>query len=1517
MKNNKLTKILVTALSCLLLVGVVFGITVMADGDEPAAATVVEIDYKNVSYAGAPALVFYVGTDAPLADNQKVKVFFWEEKNIDGIYNEYSANDIKVADNSVIIDGDKYYTVIADGTAPSELRKSIIARPALVETDENGKETVTAMGEVLEYSIFDYAIDMFAADDGASEDQITIYRALLDYAASVQTALFTNPHNGVVSETKLNAAGGWADAYYVIQLNRHIYNSKTGLFEDNGDPIRYYHRVKGEERVFDNGFFYDYKGTTYAFKGYRDANGNYLTKLAEKVNGYQLTQSSTYINGYTTKADKLGVTEYIANYGVVTGSLVNYDDGQSLKDLSGNYTNFLKQYGISTSYTKDKAATANINRYFYQPDLDKPKVEIQYFFTENGAKTPNFSDYHYAAIKTSDKTLVNTDKEAGNVVANPANYTFIDIDNGAASGVTKETVEMTVRGYNDLVADPAGGDRGNAHLVLKHAYDVNDPDKTPYTLITQYGNSQGGGFATSGYVIMYGSLTPTADGTKANPIISNVDSYITVNTPAAVITAANPAVHVYDTDVYVSSTATSGSLMQIMMNTGSKDLIKLNLGCDSGEDQFYLFMESGTLGASSGTRFKADGTSISTNVLGGTRSGTTVGKSLLRDTWYNLRIEYVAFDTDTALVLFYIDGELVSYINGSTTVDDSLYKKVSFFIPTNMRESYVYFDNTYVATEGSYAVEAPEGDDDAPASDIEFYEKIYTYGDGDYHGKGENFELSHKMEEKGHAPADGLGKNILQSERLSDGTPNTALYMLKNDTGGRNANYAALDTGGQLYYVELDLKVIDSENHSGWCFKFSFANGNITGASDTEEFGTLCIMIKDGYWTISTMNAPLSEDFKFKLDQWHHLKFLIDPSTNTITIWMNDVKDPIFQKAKFYSDNASKPDTSYAGIRLNVRGGQGDGGKTPCSYTELYFDNVFTTTYYQDYVGKGQNNANSNKYDDAPALGEGAAYETDGFVSATDYNFVTAPSHNRGHEYIYETDIKWNGATGSADAGVTNAKVFALKMFSDLDEIFSINGYTTNVEKAPLMLKIGTNSVGTVVNGYWMNLRVVYKPLENTEVEGVTMYNAEYTIYINNIAVYTATISSETDLGNSTFNRVELTVKSDEEGVVPSIYIDNTYTAAVYVDNYKKGNNYASADKYIDAENKDGDLTVNGTFVKNTESTIGSKHYLETDFKWVRDNATISLIGVDGNAVFTVYVLADATDAGYAKLSLTENIEDAFFTVRENVWYNIAITATEGSYSVSVSGKVRTTSERAISETYYGMAIASDGGMVIDNTYVSISNSDYAGKGANKDGVIADYTKDNKIKYDAILGEADPNNAYTDAYITVSKAQIIMGKKTATSHNSITFGGGSRGSNHIFETDLKWAGTEFGSVSGNSAPYFTVTVKGADGAELLTIYAAGVYYVDTVATQVQFVKLYASLEDMAEDKYFAYVAADVAFNLRVEYSASGEYKIFVNNNECKSGTGVESASMSGVDIKLGDDIYDTKLTIKNTYIATK
>ena len=1509
MKNTKLTKALIVALSCLLLVGVAFGVMAYADDSEGAKS--VEIEYKNVSYKGAPSLVYYVGTDAPLVENQKVKLLFWNNKNATGLYNEHTAEYAKYAESETIIEGKTYQTFLGNGVAPSEVRINVYARPALVEVDENGNEKVVALGKLLEYSIFEYALEMFDAKvngtrSNAADDQVEIYKAFLNYAASIQKKLFTNQYNGVLNEEKLNAVGGWANAYYVVQVNRYLYDSVKHEYIADGEYTRESAQNVGEEITIVSPLTYTRGSNTYSFKTYRDMDGNALNVL-RKAGGVDITSASVFSNEYKTQAQTPGITEYNVYYGPVTGKYITMDGGQSLESLKNDATKFWAQYDANGANPKNTMSSSDITIYYYQHTPQHEKQEIVSFYTENGSVSENAHDYHYAAV-TSSGTLAN-----GTITsANLPNYTFIDVD-GTDSRISKETYKMNSRGYSDYVKAPytaEGEERGNALAFVKHFYDLNDPTMATYFNGPSYSNETAGGYKKSGYLTTKGSLKIADDGSSVSMLTANASFDFNNKSPSTIADQKTNVVHIVEMDICAESDQYDASIVQLCMNGGGP--LKINIMVNSTDKTIYISDETSPA-KKSGALYKADGTKITNGVIAGTnKSGYTVGKSMNQKTWYNFRMEYIDLPNDTAVVLYYIDHELVSYMVGNPASSDIIMSKFGFNFATGTRCGYLYVDNVYLATEGNYKPDLPEEGEGGDVV-VDYYNSVYKYGDGDFHGQGKYFADSAQID-KSHKPANGLKSGVsIVEEKLSDGNKNFALHMLKTANAGFSASYGVANPGGNLYVFETDVKVIGSDNTTEWMLKLSFQDSGISAPGDGKEFAMVCLLYKNGYWTIGNQSTPLNTEHKFKLEQWHNLRLEFNPANDELNVWVNNVL--VYTKTG-YGRAGSGTDATYAGMNINVRQ-RPEGSK----YTEILFDNIYTTTEYRDSHGQGANIANSEKYDGYVPETDGVTVkgDTDKYINNTNNTISMTPDHNRGHQYLFETDIRWNGAAGFENTDSTTAKVLEFIMKSGNNDIFSINGVTTDNPESDLMLKVGTVTVATLARGYWMNLRIAYTPHEAEEVEGELIYKATYTIYINGAEMYTATVECDP---YDTFDKAILAIEG-EEGVVPSIDVDNSYTAAVYIDDHKNGDNYTNANHYV-VDKVDGDVTVTEPKPFNSDVSIGSLYLFETDIKWVAGSANIALMSVDGTD-FVVYIIPDTKDAGYAKLSLTNNIEDAFFTIYNNVWYNVQIAAEDGIYTVKVSGKERISVERELAATCKGAVInVSGGSVVIDNDYVLVENQDYLGNGVNKDNALPSFTqadKDGEIIYDPNLKEADPDNKYTDAYITISKSQIVLGKNTATSENILKILGGKAADLHIFEADFSWGGTEWGVENGingtDLGAYFTVTINDEDGNAVFTVYAVGVYNLDTVDESVKFLKLYTSLDDVASGNAFAYVQADVAFNLRVEYAASGEYAIYVNNNEATTGTGEALTAMGSADIALGTSVYDTKVAIKNVYVGSK
>lgn len=1545
MKNKKFTKALIACLSCLLLIGVAFGVVSVAESTD-AGASSAQIVYKNVAHKGAPSLVYYVKTDAPLAQNQKIKVLFWEGENVDGIYSEHNATYSKYADQEVSIDGISYYAVVAEGVAPSNVRSTLIARPVIVEADAEGKETIAYTGALLNYSIFDFVIDMLSKDGGAAADQEKLYTSLLDYAAAVQEILFTNPSNGKLNTTKLAEAGGWADAYYVVQLNRYLYNAKTDKFDAEGKYVRYYSRTPDELVTVNADLHYKVGESIYSFRGYRNMDDSYIldnNSIVDTKNGVSIGKLSLNSDVCSIYAKNPGINNFKVLYGVNNVEFMTYE-GKNTIENSKTHAEFWAQYNVSSSQTKDKLTTIEITEYYYN------NQKVEYFYTSDGSVSTNMNDYHYAAVKsvTNDDGTVTESLATGTIKdADRANYKYVDVND--VNAVTHQTVKLYKQGYLDLVADPLAGDgEVTAHdkvvLIAKHIYDMNadrNPNELPYSEI-DVNNIKGDGnskdFTKAGYVLRLPQVSVNADGVKGGNKIDGITATITNKSPVVTYKEDHLPVHTFETDILLNA-YTKDRVTEINVNGGSQ-ILQLTLNTPSvNSDQFYIGIGKGP--GASGGRYDANGKAISSSVVAGSNGTVQVGEKLYQNTWYNFRMEYVAAG-DNAVLIFYINDKLVSYVVAAELATDDELKNISFFHLNASRKTFLYLDNTTLSTAGCTAEEIVEEFNDFSE---EYYQNGITLGGG------KDFANSIQVD-KSFKPANGLNANkVIVEEELADGTTNYALKMFKqNSTGGIGASIPVQTPGGNIYVFETDIKVIGSDNKSDWMFKFSFQNSNIASPADTQEIIMPTIGYKDpGYWTfITNYNGHKA---KLKLDEWHNIRFEYNPASGVLKTWVNGVEIDLGKIGVTSTNGVKNSTASYAGMQLNIRAKN-------ATYTELYFDNMFATTLFESSFGNGENYGVSDKYDDfKPADGDTTVTTekndkgevTNTYIDTSKIDIVGTPEHALGHDYIFETDIMWNGLSGAVVDTPISVDVLTLKLFSEAGEIFSLNGTASSKEASDIVLKVGTDSAGKLYFQKWMNLKVVYSPADTTEVDGVVYYNATYAVYINNAPMYTATVSSP-DVDNLKFAKAQLTIESDTEGYTPAFALDNTYTGTRYNDYYKKGQNFASSDqiKVTDAEGKTQDTvkSIIGSVVFNPKLTIGSAYTFETDYKWVKGLGAIALSGADAE-FFTIKVVpSEADPTRYADLVYCtkgengEEITEHIFTIHTGTWYNIQVVAKTVSivvkeeteetreacmFVVNVSGVERLAVEKKIDTPFVKAVFTAetDNGAVVDNVYCDVVNSNYAGKGQYKDDAFDSYIKADEgglLEYDKSFAETDPDGQFTDGYVSIGKNQITLGKGTAISNLVKFLNENSGETKHVFDTDINWGGTTNGvmePIAGtNEAVFYKITLGGAEGAELLTIYAVGSYALDVAQPEIDFVQLYTSLEDVAAGKSIAALSADVWHNLRVEYATDGAYTIYVNNEAVATGNGAASATMSGVSVELGNKVYDTKLSLKYTCVTS-
>ena len=195
MKKN--VKMLTLALSLLLVIGSVIGVTAFA-ADTPS----VEIVRKNISYDGAVKTLYAI--EAENIGSGKVAVQFY---SVDPSEEGATADYTKLASDKITLGEKEYDVVFSQGFRPTDLRKTIYAVPVIL----NGSNVI-AKGAAVEYSPYIYAMNRF--DKEATADQLTLYTALLEYGAAVQRILST--------PDEVTANGGYADEYYKVTVNSAV-----------------------------------------------------------------------------------------------------------------------------------------------------------------------------------------------------------------------------------------------------------------------------------------------------------------------------------------------------------------------------------------------------------------------------------------------------------------------------------------------------------------------------------------------------------------------------------------------------------------------------------------------------------------------------------------------------------------------------------------------------------------------------------------------------------------------------------------------------------------------------------------------------------------------------------------------------------------------------------------------------------------------------------------------------------------------------------------------------------------------------------------------------------------------------------------------------------------------------------------------------------------------------------------------------------------------------------------------
>ena len=329
---KKTTKIITIVLSCLLLIGVMVGISVSAAED-----TTVSIYKKSLSYEGEIKITYALDVQN-LGEGEILKVAFSYEEKTAPVGNIADAGYVAVkgVEGNLAMNGKNYPVVYSIGFEPAMMNKPVYATPVVVDANDN----VVASGECEKFSIFQYCTERFSGS--YTDDQYELYTALLGYGASVQEALITDARVKEVVDTY-----GYADAYYVVNATVKVdgavagtetvcyreadvtltpektYNGKmfAGFEDAEGKALTMYGADKTASTwnyydttlaIGENSFTYNYK-TTGTVQTWTDANGADLT-----LNGSGLTHPGSEHSAVTFDKD----SDTILSMDVVNGEFV-------------------------------------------------------------------------------------------------------------------------------------------------------------------------------------------------------------------------------------------------------------------------------------------------------------------------------------------------------------------------------------------------------------------------------------------------------------------------------------------------------------------------------------------------------------------------------------------------------------------------------------------------------------------------------------------------------------------------------------------------------------------------------------------------------------------------------------------------------------------------------------------------------------------------------------------------------------------------------------------------------------------------------------------------------------------------------------------------------------------------------------------------------------------------------------------------------------------------------------------
>ncbi len=220
MKNSKALKIFVLLLSTLLLAGVIFGISAMAEGESEDHK--VEILFNNLEYKDNTSILYAAQVNGAAAEGADLSLnFYTKDENgvfaFDHAITNYVIDTVKINDITYPV-----YKFKSIGIAPKDMTKVIYAQ--LVATIDGAEYK----SNISSFSITEYCYKRLYKDTNASEDQRELYQNFLATGVSIQKVLKYDLENTPADYYYVSAEGAAVNS---VVIDGTTYDINAGIFK--------------------------------------------------------------------------------------------------------------------------------------------------------------------------------------------------------------------------------------------------------------------------------------------------------------------------------------------------------------------------------------------------------------------------------------------------------------------------------------------------------------------------------------------------------------------------------------------------------------------------------------------------------------------------------------------------------------------------------------------------------------------------------------------------------------------------------------------------------------------------------------------------------------------------------------------------------------------------------------------------------------------------------------------------------------------------------------------------------------------------------------------------------------------------------------------------------------------------------------------------------------------------------------------------------------------------------------